>query len=116
MNRSHRSSLLPSFPPYHLKCQGISIWSLVNKIEVNNFQRLLENTERCRDGEELVVITPKNKKVSNVDMCLIVPLMSREVLCAKPNEVGCVNAVKHAIAHKLSRSPFFLLHVYHFEA
>lgn len=54
--------LLPSFPPYHLKCWGISIWSLVNKIEVNNFQRLPENTECCRDGEELVVIMPKNKK------------------------------------------------------
>lgn len=52
----------PSFSPHHLKCQGISILSLVNKIEMNNFQRLLENTEHCRNWEKLVIIMPKNKK------------------------------------------------------
>lgn len=105
----------PSFSPHHLKCQGISILSLVNKIEVNNFQRLRENTERCGDGE-LVAVMPKNKKVSDVDMCLIVPLMSREVLCAKQQQKRHVYAVKHALSHKLSRSRFLLLHVYHLQA
>ena len=61
-----------------------------------------------------MVITPKNDRVSNVDMHLIVPLMSREVLCAKQQQIRHVNAVKHALAHKLNRSRFLLLHVYHF--
>lgn len=36
---------------------------------------------------------PNNKKVSSVDMHLIVALISREVLCAKQQQIRCVNAV-----------------------
>lgn len=79
---------VPSFFPHHLKCLGISILSLVNKIEVNNFQGLLEDTEHCRDGEGLVVIMPKNNNnsVSNVHLCPIVLLASSKILGAKQQQ------------------------------
>lgn len=103
MNRSQRSPFLPSSPspPHHLKWRGISILSLVNKMEVN-ISKGCWKTERWRDGE-LVDITTRTGKVSDMGTFLVAPVMNREVVCANQNRN--VLMLWNMPSHKLSRSP-----------
>lgn len=86
MNEQITEVSLPSFlsfSPHHLKCRGISILSLVNKMEVN-ISKGCWKTERWRDGE-LVGITTRTGKVSDMGTFLVAPVMNREVVCANQN-------------------------------